>query len=416
MNDQSNPETHSDDHTDSDPWESEMTSEFDRRVRDLHEAPLTLEHVKGKAITIQRKRRAAVAGGILAAAAVLVPVAVVAADTTGNGRASEVPAATSSPTAGPTTPAPTPTPTDPATDPATGPATGPAYLEGSTFHRADGTVSTLPRDDYLDAAVLGADEVAAYRTEEGDGFVDLVEGGQATTTYAVRSSMVTAPDGATVAFVTTDDELLFVNGTNGESSFGTVDPDVTVSAIVGNGDCSSEAGCHPFLEHNDFSAGDAYEINYEGPETAPAPGALRVNDADGFLVSVITSVTDSSTCGGLYDREGAGRWVFETCDYQVHEISPGGDLTIGLPSYFDGLGPLSFAILDAEGQPVAEKSLDRGVVAQVGWLDETHAVATVYEDGAWKIVSLGVDGEEEVLVEGAAGDETTAPYRLTGLG
>ena len=35
------------DHTD--PWETEMSREFDQRVRDLHEAPLTLDQVKGKA-------------------------------------------------------------------------------------------------------------------------------------------------------------------------------------------------------------------------------------------------------------------------------------------------------------------------------------------------------------------------------
>ena len=56
------------------PWEGEMSTEFDRRVRDLHEAPLTLDQVRGKAVTIQRRRRAAVAGSILAAAAVVVPV------------------------------------------------------------------------------------------------------------------------------------------------------------------------------------------------------------------------------------------------------------------------------------------------------------------------------------------------------
>lgn len=419
MNDQIHPDDHTDDtdHTSSDPWESEMTSEFDRRVRDLHEAPLTLEHVKGKAMNIQRTRRVAVAGGILAAAAVIVPVAVVAANTTGDGRATEIPAATSTASPTVTDPATPDTPTSPDAPAPPAAGIGVPYLEGTTYHDADGAVTVLPGTGYLDAARLG-DELAAYRTDDqGNGFVDLVAGDSVTTTYAVRSSMSTTPDGTAVAFVTTGDELLVVDDERGEQSFGTVDPGVTLSAIVGNGDCGLESGCHPFLEHSDFSQGDAYEINYEGPETAPAPGALRVDDGDDdFLVSVITEVTDSSTCGGLYDREGGGRWVFETCDYQVHDISPGGDLTIGLPSYFDGLGPLSFAILDAEGQPVAEKTLDQGVVAQVGWLDESHAVATAYEDGAWKVLTLGVDGTEEVLVEGAAGDEMSAPYRLTGLG
>ena len=64
------------DHTD--PWETEMSREFDQRVRDLHEAPLTLDQVKGKAGRIRRTRRVAVAGGVLAAAAVIVPIVVFA--------------------------------------------------------------------------------------------------------------------------------------------------------------------------------------------------------------------------------------------------------------------------------------------------------------------------------------------------
>ena len=64
------------DHTD--PWETEMSREFDQRVRDLHEAPLTLDQVKGKAGRIRRTRRLAVAGGALAAAAVIVPIVVFA--------------------------------------------------------------------------------------------------------------------------------------------------------------------------------------------------------------------------------------------------------------------------------------------------------------------------------------------------
>ncbi len=39
-----------------DPWETEMSREFDQRVRDLHEAPLTLDQVKGKAGRIRRTR------------------------------------------------------------------------------------------------------------------------------------------------------------------------------------------------------------------------------------------------------------------------------------------------------------------------------------------------------------------------
>lgn len=412
-------------HPDDPHWESEMGDELERRVRDLHEATLDLGSVKDRARTIRTKRRAAVAGGLLAAAAVIVPVAVLATSPDADRGTVIDPAQT--PSQEPT-PEPSPTITDPVPPeppepselPAPGPALGFAYLEqldeASVLHTADGSVVELPAR-YDDAAVLAGPIVGYRADDQGNGFVDVIDGGSpltVSTTYAVRSAMSTTPDGRTVAFVTVDDELIFYTGGIGEQSFGEVDPAVTLGAAIGNGDCVLETGCHPFLEYSDFSEGDAFEINYEGPQTAPAPGALRVNDAaDGFLVSVITQVTDDSTCGGLYDREGGGRWVFETCDHQVHAISPSGAHTIGFDTYVDGLGPRSFYLLDTEGAVVASRTVD-GVVADIAWIDDTHAAATVYDGGSWSIISFGLDGTEEVLVEGAAGDELSPPYRITG--
>ena len=108
-------------------WESAMSRDFDARVRDLDEAPLDLDAVKGKAVTIRRKRRIAVAGGVLAAAAVAVPVAVVAANSAPD-TSPDVPVATNSGTASPTR----------------GTDTGDVdYVEGDTWHRADGILQEV---------------------------------------------------------------------------------------------------------------------------------------------------------------------------------------------------------------------------------------------------------------------------------
>ena len=64
-------------------WETEMSDAFDRRVRDLHEAPLSFDQVTTRARGIRRRRRAAVAGGILAVAAVITPIAVITAGDAG---------------------------------------------------------------------------------------------------------------------------------------------------------------------------------------------------------------------------------------------------------------------------------------------------------------------------------------------
>ena len=402
-----------------DTWEGEMGDEFERRVRHLHETPLDLSSVKGKAMDIRRKRRVAVAGGILAAAAVIVPVAVLgfggSNGTAGGIDPADTPSVVVTDPAGPTTPA---EPSEPA-EPTSGPALGFAYLEtgsgNSLLHLSDGRVVELPGPDYTGAADLGA-QIAAYRRDDqGDGALDLIEDGRVVQSYDLRGAITIAPDGRTVAFITSDDELLFVNGEAGEQSFGKIDKGINLSAIVGNGDCVLESGCHPFLEYDDFEESDAFEINYEGPDTAPAPGALRVNDADGFLVSVFTETSNTGSCGGLYDREGGGAWVFQTCEAQVLDISPTGEYVVGTDPYGDGLGPRYFSILNGStGTEIARWEAEAGFVfTDFRWLDTTHAIASVFDNDQWQVISLGVDGSTEVVLGPVAGDEMRNPFLLT---
>lgn len=410
-------------------WESEMGEEFERRVRDLRAAPLDLGSVKGTAMKIRNRRRATIAGGILAAAAVIVPVAVLATNGSTNGATrldpADVPSvvvterpATPAPTREPS-PAPTPTPDAPPPDDL---SLGFDYLEagsGTTvLHESDGGTVELPHPDYSDAASLGS-TIAAYRFdanagESGEGAVDLIEEGEVRQSYDVRGRMAIAPDGRTVGFVTTDDELLVLNGAAGEQSLGTIDSDVSLAAFVGSGDCALESGCHPFLEYDDFVR-EPFEINYEGPDTNPVPGALRIFDAaDGFLVTAQTESTDSGSCSVLRDRQVA-QTIFETCEAVALDISPDGQHVTGSSPYGDGLGPSYFTILDRDGQEVARYDVPQGFVfLDLAWTDDDHAVASVFEDGQWKVVSLGVDGSVDVVVGPVDGVAEVNPFRITG--
>jgi hypothetical protein len=387
-------------------WESEMGDVFERRVRDLHEAPLDLGAVKGTARRIRRRRRAAVAGSVLAAAAVVVPVGVLATGA-GDGRVDGIDAAGPSVTVSATDPA---RPGDPG-------ALGFSYLEifsgDAVLHLADGGTITLPDGaDYLGAVDLGGQVAAVRRDDDALTSLDLVEDGRVVTTYEVRGGVAVTPDQRTVGFVTTDDELLVVSGRYGETSFGTVEPDANLAALIGTGDCADEAGCHPFLEYQDGRA--PYEINYEGPNTVPVPGALAINDAaDGFLVTAQTASTDDGSCGVLYDRQ-AQRALFETCEAQVLDISPDGRHVVGTDPYGDGLGPRYFSILDAEGNEVARHEARSGYVflGGVAWRDDSHAVASVFDGGQWQLVSLGVDGSSEVVAGPVPGDEMESPFRI----
>lgn len=411
-----------------DPWESEMSDEFERRVRDLHEAPLDLSSVKGKAMHIKRKRQAIAAGTVLAVAAAIVPIALLVANSTNSSSDGVQPAGpTPSQTVidTPSTP-PTDDPTAPTTPttPVTAPddtAYGFDFIEvtsgNAVLHESDGGVIELPRPDYTDAADLGG-VIAAYRQgADANGFVDVITDGQVTTTYDARSSMVITPTSSAVAFITTDGELLVVSA-DGESSLSSdVGRDDVPAALIGTGDCSVEAGCHPFL--NDANGTRApYEINYEGPTTVVVPDAIRLNDAnDDFLASIQTSYSDNGSCGGLFDRR-AQKFVFKTCKSQVLEISPQGDFVIGTSSYGDGIGAPYVSILDGTtGDEVARYTPVQGYVDRMAWADDTHAVATVFTDDRWSIVSLSTDGTVETVVGPSALGSGDAPtYFLTGPG
>ena len=75
----------------------------------------------------------------------------------------------------------------------------------------------------------------------------------------------------------------------------------------------------------------------------------------------------------------------KTCDWTIERFSADGAHFAGYPSGVDGLGSATVALLDAAtAKPVVtfERQGD-GVtfVADVAWEDETHALATLHEDG-----------------------------------
>lgn len=417
-------------HPENDPWESEMSSEFERRVRDLHEAPLDLSHVKGKAMNIKRKRQAFAAGTAIAVAAAVVPIALLVGSNSSGSEGTIQPADT------PSSIVDTPSePAETATDlPSSITATSPAATVGLGFdyltvgdgnavlNNADGTEIELPGADYTDAADLGG-TVAAYRINQDvsgdgtgpDGFVDVIEDGEVTTTYDVRGAMVITPTASAVAFVTTGSKL-FVVSAKGTSPFGGVGPNDVAAALIGDGDCQLESGCHPFL--NDRTTETApYEINYEGPNTDVVPGAKELNDAtDDFLASIQTDYIDGGACGGLFDRR-AQDWVFETCQAQLLNISPQGDFVIGIDPQTDGIGPNYFTILDDSGKEVARYAPEGGYINRLAWADDTHAVATVFDGANWHIISVSTDGGEITeLVDPVPGGDVDPAFILTGQG
>jgi len=398
------------DHTD--PWESEMSREFDKRVRDLHEAPLTFDNVKGKAMTIRRNRRIAVAGGILAAAAVIVPVAILAGN--GVGDSGEIPAATNSPSPTQATDSNDPTPTEPPVS-----TLAVSYLEGSTWHRADGSDVELNLT-YFSAVELGGlsavelgDQLVATNNADGKLTVDVIDAdGSVADSFETFSYPVANADHTTLAYVDVDG-LLMTRWADGSVSMGDgfVDGD-SVAAITGGPDCFEEVnGCVVYVNHGDGSAPEL--LDSHGIRDIATADALKVNDVSpAGLVAAQTDSTDTGSCSAVVDPSEGGN-VFETCDATLFAFSPDDALISGSASYLDGIGLGYVTILDAAtGDELARFEPQDGFVRESVWEDADHLLVNTFEDGEWRIYRLGVDGSTEQVLSSTKGDELTPAFSL----
>ena len=389
-----------------DPWETEMSREFDQRVRDLHEAPLSFENVRGKAMTIRRNRRIAVAGGILAAAAVVVPVGIIAGNGFGNADDARPDFASNSPT-----------PTQ-ATDP-NAPTRGPEpgtlavpYLAGSTWHRVDG--STVKLFDTYTAGVQLGDQLIATSNTDGGLSIDVVEpDGTVADSFAALSYPVANADHTTVAYIAPDGSLQ-TRWADGEVSMGGgfTDGD-SVAAVTGGPNCFEEVdGCVVYVNHGDGSTPEA--LDSHGIQDVVAQEPIKVNDvsSDG-RVAAQTESTIEGSCSAVYDQQ-AGAEVFETCTFSFDEFSPDGGYLSGADAYRDGFGQGYVVILDAAtGEEVARWQETSAATAWV-WEDESHLLIQAYDGTTWSIHRLGVDGTSEQVLASSEGDDATPAFTLLG--
>ncbi len=370
-----------------DPWEDEMSRTFDQRVRDLHEAPLSLDQVKGKAVRIRRNRRMAVAGGIVAAAAVIVPVVGFAGGAlTDNDTGPDI--------ANPGNPEQS------AQDPE-GP--GFDYLEGDTLHLADGTTVVLPAR-YDTVTYLG-DSVYASVNDPDTGFrsLDMVDGsGDPHRLGEVFAPPVANEDHTVIAYIETDGDLV-LRWEGGERALGTVGQNAQVVEVAGGPDCGTD-DCRVYLDEFDS---DPLVYDADGGTEVVVPDVVSLNGVEGGKLSVQTSYSDEGSCGGLYDVTLAD-YQWETCDYSLFDLSPDAKYVDASHAYLDGFGNAWAAILDADtGKEVARLDPEEAAITTTVWQDPAHLLVTVYDYAeGWSIWRLGVDGESErVLGPGTKSEE-----------
>ena len=406
----------------------ELGQHLRHRVDGLHDAPLTLGDVQGRARTIRRNRWVAGAASVAAAVAIIVPVTIFAGQDLTRSDA---------PTPGPATSSPSGTPTR-AVDPEK-PTEAPSprgnvgtlslgqqfpggaaptipFLDGDQLTRPDGTTTQLPQQ-YNEFVTLGEQILAIGSDDGGNRFLDLIgPDGSLDTVADISGGLAVNTQRTSAAWATTDGDLMTI-WSGGQVSLGDQGGPVDPVAISGDGSClesENEQGCTVFYNREGEQSPRYATSHGIIDDVAVNPTPVKVNDVDarGNRAVQTTSSIDGS-CSGVFGTQGRYRW--KTCDYSLERFSPGGGLISAPPAYRDGLGDGMVSVLDATtGEPVLDAKIDRGFVNTTAWEDDAHLLVVVYDaDNGWRILRVGVDGS----VETAAGpvtdaDEMSSPFVL----
>ena len=348
--------------------------------------PIDFESVRGKARSIQRRRRVAVGAGVLAAIAVIAPVAVSAS----GGLLSDdsIPPATN----------PSPTPVgvvkaDAAAAPRGDDPTIP-WLEGTVLHQPDGTTTDLGKAYQqftpYDGGWAVAD-IAEGTTSflDGDGHVRQTFPGQSLAVSADGKSM------ATVLTASAGDQDIHLYPVAGAGPGG---PLSSVVSFDGTVDLAGFTGTQEIaytLTTPDGKTGAWITDWAQDPRRLPGLIDVKAaNEATG-MVTGLTSLDEREpgSCSAVVAvATGSTRW--ETCDYTLEAFSPDGRYVIGTDDYADGIGGNTVAILDAaDGTVLVEYTTrDLGFTGSSVWESSATVLFTTYQDGQWYALRAGLDG------------------------
>jgi hypothetical protein len=368
----------------------DLTTRLHRQLHDQvdgwHDAPLTLESVRGRAHAIRRTRRLAAAGvAAVAVAALAIPAGLVGS---GLDRTQRDPAPVDTPTE-----AVEPTPNPDGTFPLTlevpegdVPATGYISVDDRQLVTPDGAadlpgsfVQVLPyADGYVGLRSPGGGQEGLEIVELDAGLEEL-----SAAPAPAFSGIVSSSDGSRLAWVET---------TGAGEDWTVVNAPADGSAPVRT-PVAAETKVEGFLADDRvaFATTDPSTGMASFGETTPE-GAFDSRALEGFqavggtstaagLVVGQTEFTGDSTCSEIRDA-GSGAVVVETCDYSLGPISPDGRWVIGYSSYSDNGSP-RLAILDAAtARPVVEWTSSRrpaesAVVLNAAWDDDDTVVAAV---------------------------------------
>jgi len=189
--------------------------------------------------------------------------------------------------------------------------------------------------------------------------------------------------------------------------------DIRIAAVLSQ-DCSDFCTVYVNAPAPGAAIWQPYEVTDDGTQKYLDGGLRTVDDVAGGLTVGKDEVTDFGSCSDLY---GGGEFQgFHTCKAQFESFSPDGSMVLAYPPYFDGLGPTSLAVWDVTGKTLFERMSNAKHQATIGdaqWEDDSHLVASVYQEGAWSLVRIATDGTMETVVSPMPSEDYENPFVLS---
>lgn len=405
--------------------QDELGRTLRRQADGVTGAPVSLDAVRGTAGRIRNRRRAMAAGAVLAVgAAIVAPTALMG----GFGEDRGTPPVVTDPT-------PNPMPSQDAEVPAglmvdgLAPGDTPkvAWLEGQVLHLPEGRDVRL-ETAYDQIADLGGRWLAYDRTAGQVSELDTMQF-EAVRSWPATGEFVIGEHGA--AWLSDGGGVTVLpSGALDVVELGGFGAGAELVAITG--DCGSDAettvggGCRVFANTEDAGGSSFLSMDTHSTDAAPASSAITdgkdvfpLPGGDLLMAGVTEVKADTSTCSAVTRPGPSGetdRAAWTTCLLRPVTFSPDGKTLLALDTIGSGSGEGLLAFLDADkGTLLLERSNreSHAFYTHAVWEDETHVLATVFQEGGWAIVRIGTDGSMELASEVRPGEDLAPPFVLS---
>lgn len=379
-----------------------LSRELHEQVDGWHDAPLTLDSVRGRALSIRRTRRLVAAGTVAAAVGALaVPTVMVSAGL--DGRSDREPA-------------PVDTPTEVVRTELTLDGLPRGAAPTVEYFTPEGVV--LPDEGLLELpqsynAMVPSEADGGWIAWEGPSLdvrylsEDLRPQGGSTT----NNAFVTNPDRTAAAwtFPESGAQTLVLRSTLDAEGTLTWDfPDVS-TGVVDPVDFLS--GSSLLVETAKPNGRTEIAVAEADGSMTPLPGyvdAISGSPVTGLAAVQTRSNEDASGCFGVVDTASPEAPVWESCDHSLGAFSPDGRYVLASDPYLSGAGIGSVKVLDAmTGDEVARFEPERRselLLQRLVWEDEDSFVAVAAEAGDVTMLRFGVDGSLEEVTDRLRGD------------